>query len=71
MENNVYNFNKKFIRIYDKDSSKRYNFEVDVKYPKRLYNFHSDLSFLPERIKINKCNKLAYNLYDRKTILFT
>ena len=70
MENNVYNFNKKFIRHYDEDSSKGYIFEVDVKYPKRLYHFHSDLSFLPERIKINMCNKLVFNLYDRKTILF-
>ena len=29
--------------------------EVDVEYPKRLRNFHNDLSFLPERIRIKKC----------------
>ena len=26
---------------------------------------HSDLPFLPERMKINKCNKLVCNLYDK------
>ena len=27
---------------------------------------HSDLPFLLERMKINKCNKLVCNLYDKK-----
>ena len=27
---------------------------------------HSDLPFLPERIKINKCSKFVCNLYDKK-----
>ena len=40
--------------------------EVDVKYPKKLYDLHSDLPSLPERMKINKCNKLVCNLYDKK-----
>ena len=26
----------------------------------------SDLPFLPERMKVNKCNKLVCNLYDKK-----
>ena len=29
-------------------------FEVDVNYPKNLFNLHSDLLFLPERDKIKK-----------------
>ena len=37
----------------------------DVEYPKNLHDWHSDLPFLPERIKINKCNKLVCNLYDK------
>ena len=41
-------------------------FEVDVKYPKKLHNLHSDLPFLPERMEINKCKKLIFNLYDKK-----
>ena len=35
-----------------------------------LHDFHSDLSFLPERMKIDKCKKLACNLYDKKAVLF-
>ena len=41
-------------------------FEVDVKYPKKLHDLHSDLPFLPERMEINKCKKLIFNLYDKK-----
>ena len=55
-----------FIKDYDKDSDKGYIFEVDVNYPKNLHDLHSDLPFLPERMKIDKCNKLVYNLYDKK-----
>ena len=28
---------------------------------------HSDIPFLPERMKIDKCNKLVCNLYDKKS----
>ena len=59
-----------FIKNYDKDSDKGYIVEVDVKYPKNLYDLHSDLPFLPERMKIDKCNKLLCNLYEKKTMLF-
>ena len=38
---------------------------VDVEYPKNLHDLHSDLPFLPERMKINKCSKLVCNLYDK------
>ena len=38
----------------------------DVKYPKNLHGLHEDLAFLPERMKIGKCKKLACNLYDKK-----
>ena len=39
---------------------------MDVKYLKRLHELHSDLPFLPERIKIDKCNKLVCNLFNKK-----
>ena len=45
--------------------------EVHVECPKELHDLHSDLPFLPERMKINKCNKLVCNLCDKKTMLFT
>ena len=39
---------------------------MDVRYPKRLHDLHSDLPFLPERMEINKCKKLICNLSNKK-----
>ena len=39
---------------------------MDVKYLKRLHELHSDLLFLPERMKIDKCKKLVCNLSNKK-----
>ena len=60
---NMLKFNEDFIKNCDEDSDKGYIFEVDVEYSK--HDFHNDLPFLPERMKINKCSKLACNLYDK------
>ena len=61
-----------FIKNYDKDSDEGYILDVDVEYPKNLHDLHSDLSFLPERMKTdNKCKKLVCNLYNKKNCLFT
>ena len=58
--------NEDFIKNYDKDSDKGCILEVDAKYPKNLHDLLSDLPFLPERMKIDKCNKLVCNLYNKK-----
>ena len=63
---NMLKFNEEFIRNYDEDSDKGYILEVYVEYPKDLHDLHDDLSYLPEKMKINKCNKLACNMYDKK-----
>ena len=47
-------FKEDFIKNYDEDSNKGYFLEVDVEYPKKLFNLHMDLPFLPERNKIKK-----------------
>ena len=63
--NNVSNIDKDFIKNYDEDSDKRYILEVDVGCSENLHDLHSDLPFLPERMKINKCIKLACNMHDK------
>ena len=40
--------------------------EVDVKYPKRLHELHSDLPFLSEGMEVNNCKKLVCNLFNKK-----
>ena len=59
-------FTKEFIKNYDEDSDKGYILEVDVKYLKKLHDLHSDLPFSPERMKIDKCKTLVWNLYNKK-----
>ena len=58
--------NEEFIKNYNKNNKKGYILKVDIKYPKKLHDLHSDLPFLPERMEINKCKKLVCNLYDKK-----
>ena len=58
--------NEKFIKSYNDNNDEGYIFEVDVKYPKRLHELHSDLPFLSERMEVNKCKKLVCNLFNKK-----
>ena len=62
----VSRMNEEFIKNYNENSSKGYFLEVDVKYPKKLHDLHSDLPFLPKRIKIDKCKKLVCDLQNKK-----
>ena len=57
---------EEFIKNYNENSSKGYILEVDVKYPKKLHELHSDLPFLPKRIKIDKSKKLVCDLHNKK-----
>ena len=50
-----------FIENYDDDDSIGYFVEADIEYPKELHSLHSDLPFLPEKMKVNKCEKLISN----------
>ena len=42
---------------------------ADVKYPKKLHDLRSDLTFLPKRMKIDKCKMLECNLRNKKKYL--
>ena len=68
---NLSMLDEKFRKNYCKDSDIGYTFEGDIEYYPELHDLHSDLPFLPERMKINKCNKLVCTLYDKKTMLST
>ena len=61
--------NEDFIKNYYENDSKVYIFAVDVKYPKRLHELHTDLPFLSKRMKVNKCNKLVCNLFNKKNYI--
>ena len=58
--------NEEFIKNYDENNKIGYILEVDVKYPRKLHDLHSDLPFLPKRMKIDKCKKLVCNLRNKK-----
>ena len=58
--------NEEFIQNYDENNDKGYILEVDVKYPRKLLDLHSDLPFLPKRMKIDKCKKHMCNLRNKK-----
>ena len=67
MKKNMLNLMKtcKNVKNYDEDGGKGYIFEVDFEYPKNLHDLYSDLPFLPERIKSNKCSMLVCNFYNK------
>ena len=58
--------NEDFIKNYDENNDKGYILEVEFKYLKRLHELHSDLPFLSERMKVDKCEKLVCNLFNKK-----
>ena len=68
VENNE--INEEFIKNYDENNDKGYILEVDVKYPRKLHDLHSDLPFLPKKMKIDKCKKLVCNLVNKKNTLY-
>ena len=61
-EERLSKFNEEFIKKYDENSNTGYFFEVDIDYPKELFNLHKDLPFLPERKKVEKVGKLICSI---------
>ena len=58
--------NLDFIENYSKDIDEGIFSEVNVQYPEKLHEIHNNLSLLPQRIKIQKVEKLVANLQDKK-----
>ena len=59
-------FNEVFIENYNENSDIGYFLEVDIDYPKELFNLHKDFSFLPERKNVNQCEKLICSIEDKE-----
>ena len=53
------------MKNYNEESNGRYFSEVDVQYLEKLHELHNDLSFLPEKMNIEKVEKLVDNLHDK------
>ena len=62
----LWKFNEDFIKKHDEDSNIGYFFEVDVEYPKTLFNNHKDLPFLPEGKKVEKVEKFICSIEDKE-----
>ena len=66
-EDDLWKFNEPFIKNYDENIDKGYILEVDNEYLKNIHKLHSDLSFLPEKKKIKKFNKLVCTVQDKES----
>ena len=63
-------FNEEFIKNYDENGNIGYVLEVDIDYPKELFNLHKDLPFLSEGKEVNNVEKLICDIEDKKNVLF-
>ena len=65
---NISEFGKDFIANCNEDSNEGHFLEVDAQYLEELHELHN-LPFLPERIRIEKAEKLVVNLHDKQVQL--
>ena len=69
-----FKFNESFIKSCDKNNDRGYFLEVDAEYQKKkkkkkkIY-LHKYISFLPERKKIEKCDKLVYSIQEKNYVV--
>ena len=68
---NVSRIDEEFIKNYDENGDIGHFLKVDLEYPKTLHDLHSDLPFLPEKMRINKHDKVLCTLHDKKKICCT
>ena len=61
----TFQFDKDFIKKLQEESDEGYFVEADVQYLDKLHELCNDSPFLPERIKIEKAEKVVANLHDK------
>ena len=59
-----------FTKKYNEESDEGDFLDVDVQCLEKLHEFHNGLPFLPERMKIEKVEKVVANLHDKTMIPF-
>ena len=59
-------FSEDFIKSYDENGNIGYLLEVDVDYPKELFNLHKDLPLLNESKKVNKVENFICGIENKE-----
>ena len=59
-------FTEDFLKNYNENCDLGYFLEVDVEYPKKLWGSHKELSFVPEKRKLEKVEKLDCSIEDKE-----
>ena len=59
-------FTEDFRKSYDEERDVGYLLVVDIEYPKTLCMLHSDLPFLPDKMKVKKVKQLVCNVTDKE-----
>ena len=54
------------IKNYNENSHIGYFLEVDIDYPKELFDLHKDLPFLPQTKEVNKVEKVICYIEDKE-----
>ena len=57
--------NEHVIKNYNEESDEAYILAGDVQHLEKLQDLHNNLPFLPERMEIEKVEKLVVNLRDK------
>ena len=61
-------FSEEFIKSYNENSDEGYFLEVDIEQPKKLWESHKDLTFLSERRKLEKGEKIVCSTEGKKNM---
>ena len=59
-------FNDDFIKTHKDDCDIGYFIEADVEYPENRHKLQNDLTIFPERMKIEKVQKIVANFHNKR-----